>query len=79
MSTFALRAALMAGHVLADLTSVFPNLAKPQDASYFAIATIAMPAGMLGVLLSAIFAATMSSMSAAREAREEATSSPWLW
>ena len=45
-----------------DLKAVFPNLAKPQDASYFAIAMVAMPAGMLGVLLSAIFAATMSSM-----------------
>jgi Na+/proline symporter len=45
-----------------ELSSTFPNLAKPQDASYFAIAMIAMPSGMLGVLLSAIFAATMSSM-----------------
>jgi Na+/proline symporter len=45
-----------------DLSSMFPNLSKPQDASYFAIAMISMPTGMLGVLLSAIFAATMSSM-----------------
>jgi len=45
-----------------DLKTMFPNLAKPQDASYFAIAMIAMPQGMLGILLSAIFAATMSSM-----------------
>jgi Na+/proline symporter len=45
-----------------DLTGTFPNLKNPQDASYFAIASITMPNGMLGVLLSAIFAATMSSM-----------------
>ena len=45
-----------------NLGEVFPNLSKPQDASYFAIAMVAMPTGMLGVLLSAIFAATMSSM-----------------
>jgi Na+/proline symporter len=45
-----------------DLRAVFPNVPNPQDASYFAIASISMPEGMLGVLLSAIFAATMSSM-----------------
>lgn len=45
-----------------DLSAIFPNLGKAQDASYFAIASVAMPDGMLGVLLVAIFAATMSSM-----------------
>jgi solute:Na+ symporter, SSS family len=45
-----------------ELKGMFPNLQNPQDASYFAIASITMPNGMLGVLLSAIFAATMSSM-----------------
>jgi len=38
-----------------DLTATFPQLKNPQDASYFAIA-------MVGLLLSGIFAATMSSM-----------------
>src|SRR5688572_155831 len=45
-----------------DLSATFPQLRNPQDASYFAIAMATMPAGMVGLLLSGIFAATMSSM-----------------
>ena len=45
-----------------DLGAAFPQLKNPQDASYFAIAMATMPAGMVGLLLSGIFAATMSSM-----------------
>lgn len=45
-----------------NLGEMFPNLANPEEASYFAIAMTTMPAGMIGLLLSGIFAATMSSM-----------------
>src|SRR5687768_9321548 len=45
-----------------DLSAAFPQLKNPQDASYFAIAMATMPTGMVGLLLSGIFAATMSSM-----------------
>jgi Na+/proline symporter len=45
-----------------ELAATFPKLKNPQDASYLAIAMATMPAGMVGLLLSGIFAATMSSM-----------------
>ncbi len=45
-----------------DLSATFPQLKNTQDASYLAIAITTMPSGMVGLLLSGIFAATMSSM-----------------
>ncbi|MDQ8186755.1 sodium:solute symporter family protein [Pelagicoccus sp. SDUM812002] len=45
-----------------DLGEVFPQLKKPEEASYVAICIMTLPAGMLGLLMSGIFAATMSSM-----------------
>lgn len=45
-----------------ELGSVFPNLDKPNEAAYFAIAINTLPAGMVGLLISGIFGATMSSM-----------------
>ncbi|MBK1876659.1 sodium:solute symporter family protein [Pelagicoccus mobilis] len=45
-----------------DLGSMFPQLKKPEEASYVAICIMTLPAGMLGLLMSGIFAATMSSM-----------------
>lgn len=48
-----------------DLRTLFPDkehLPNPQDASYFAIALSTMPAGMLGLLVSGIFASTMGQM-----------------
>jgi Na+/proline symporter len=48
-----------------DLRALFPDkehLPNPQDASYFAIALATMPAGMLGLLISGIFASTMGQM-----------------
>jgi SSS family transporter len=47
-----------------DLRQVFPSpdLSNPQDASYFAIATATMPVGMIGLLISGIFASTMGQM-----------------
>ncbi|MBD5782025.1 Na+:solute symporter [Pelagicoccus sp. NFK12] len=45
-----------------DLGEMFPQLKKPEEASYVAICIMTLPAGMLGLLMSGIFAATMSSM-----------------
>jgi solute:Na+ symporter, SSS family len=45
-----------------DLKPMFPGLENPQEAAYFAIAVQTMPVGMVGLLLSGIFGATMSSM-----------------
>jgi len=48
----------------ADLRAALPGkgLANPQDASYFAIALATMPTGMIGLLISGIFASTMGQM-----------------
>jgi Na+/proline symporter len=45
-----------------DLSSTFPSLQSPAEGSFFAIAQTVFPVGMLGLLVSGIFAATMSSM-----------------
>ncbi len=45
-----------------DLHALFPGLANPEEASFIAIAREVMPAGMMGLLVSGIFAASMSSM-----------------
>lgn len=45
-----------------DLAAAFPRLAEPGEASFFAIAQSTFPVGMMGLLVSGIFAATMSSM-----------------
>jgi Na+/proline symporter len=45
-----------------DLHAVFPSLKNPEEASFIAIARDVMPVGMMGLLVSGIFAATMSSM-----------------
>jgi len=47
-----------------DLQALFPKLTKPAEGAYIATALITMPAGMIGLLISGIFAATMSSMDA---------------
>lgn len=48
-----------------DLSPIFPNLADPTDASYAYAGSITLPAGMMGILICGIFAATMSSMDSA--------------
>ena len=45
-----------------DLATVFPNLKNPEEAAFIAVARDVMPVGMMGLLVSGIFAATMSSM-----------------
>ena len=47
-----------------DLAATFPKLAQPSEGSFFAIAQAVFPVGMTGLLVSGIFAATMSSMDA---------------
>jgi Na+/proline symporter len=45
-----------------DLASTFPSLQSPAEGSFFAMAQTVFPIGMMGLLVSGIFAATMSSM-----------------
>jgi SSS family solute:Na+ symporter len=45
-----------------NLAAAFPHLQEPAEASFFAIAQSTFPVGMMGLLVSGIFAATMSSM-----------------
>ncbi len=53
----------MAARILyPDLHVVFPTLKNPEEAAFIAIAQAVMPVGMMGLLVSGIFAATMSSM-----------------
>jgi len=47
-----------------DLAQTFPQLTNPSEGAYVAMGLATMPAGMIGLLLSGIFAATMSSMDA---------------
>ena len=45
-----------------DLAAIFPGLKNPAEGAFLAMCVTTMPAGMIGLLLSGIFAATMSSM-----------------
>lgn len=45
-----------------DIATTFPQLKHPQEAAYVIVAVKLLPAGMLGLVLSGMFAATMSSM-----------------
>jgi SSS family transporter len=52
---------------ISDLVAAMPSGKgpdNPQDASYFAIALATMPTGMIGLLISGIFASTMGQMDA---------------
>ena len=53
---------MVARIVVPDLHAVFPGLRNPEEASFIAIAREVMPIGMMGLLVSGIFAATMSGM-----------------
>jgi Na+/proline symporter len=55
---------MVARIVYPDLHAVFPLLKNPEEAAFIAIARDVMPVGMMGLLVSGIFAATMSSMDA---------------
>ena len=45
-----------------ELAGIFPGLKNPSEGAFLAMCVTTMPAGMIGLLLSGIFAATMSSM-----------------
>lgn len=45
-----------------DLAAMFPDLKNPSEGAFLAMCVTTMPVGMVGLLLSGIFAATMSSM-----------------
>ncbi len=47
-----------------DLHTLFPTLKNPEEASFIAISQAVLPVGMMGLIVSGIFAATMSSMDA---------------
>lgn len=48
-----------------DLSAIFPNMENPTEGSYMAIATHVLPTGMVGLIVCAMFAASISSMDAA--------------
>lgn len=47
---------------LPELQSLYPRLANAQEASYIQIASLVLPQGLMGLLVCAIFAATLTSM-----------------
>jgi len=49
--------------VYPDLSSVWPGLANPQESSYALAALTLLPSGLVGIMLAAMFSATMSSIS----------------
>ncbi len=46
-----------------DLRSIWPGLANPQESSYALAALTLLPSGLVGIMLAAMFSATMSSIS----------------
>ncbi len=46
----------------ADLSAIYPRLDNPQEGAYIQIARMVLPHGLLGLLICAIFAATLTSM-----------------
>jgi Na+/proline symporter len=53
----------MAARILhPDLSVIFPDLRNPAEGAFFATCLATLPTGMLGLLISGILAATMSSM-----------------
>lgn len=45
-----------------DLAAMFPGLAKPAEAAYVAVAAQCLPAGLMGLMITGIVSATLSSM-----------------
>ncbi|PTX92340.1 hypothetical protein [Opitutus sp. ER46] len=48
-----------------DLGAVFPQLAKPSEGAFVAVALRVMPVGLIGLLMCAMFGATLTNMDAA--------------
>jgi SSS family solute:Na+ symporter len=55
---------MAASVAMPDLGRVYPHLKNPSEGSFFAMATATFPVGMLGLLVSGVFAATLSAMDA---------------
>jgi Na+/proline symporter len=55
---------MAASAAIPDLARVYPHLKNPSEGSFFAMATSTFPVGMLGLLVSGVFAATLSAMDA---------------
>jgi Na+/proline symporter len=55
---------MAASVAMPDLARVYPHLKNPSEGSFFAMATSTFPVGMLGLLVSGVFAATLSAMDA---------------
>lgn len=53
---------IVARILIPDMSVVFPDLKNPSDAAYIAVALKLLPHGMVGLLLTGMFAATMTSM-----------------
>ncbi len=47
---------------LPELQALYPKMTNPQEASFIHIASLALPQGLLGLLVCGIFAATLTSM-----------------
>jgi solute:Na+ symporter, SSS family len=45
-----------------DLAALFPGLSKPSEAAYVAVAAQVLPAGLMGLMVTGIVSATLSSM-----------------
>ncbi len=53
---------MAAAVLIPDISAIFPHVSKPSEVAYVAICLQVLPAGMIGMLASGMFAATMSSM-----------------
>ncbi len=56
---------LAASVLFPNLGSIFPSLAKPTEGAFVAVAMRVMPVGLLGLLMCAMFGATLTQMDAA--------------
>ena len=56
---------LVATVMFPDLGAVFPQLSKPTEGAFVAVAMKIMPVGLLGLLMCAMFGATLTNMDAA--------------
>lgn len=56
---------MVCSFVFPDLSVVFPDMANPKEGAYMAIAAHVLPTGMVGLIVCAMFAASISSMDTA--------------
>src|SRR5207244_12597026 len=59
-----------------DLKDVWPGLANPQESSYALAALTVLPNGLIGIMMAAMFSATMSSISGRSEEHTSELQSP---